>query len=276
MRKRLRFLFPLLGLILVTVAGSGASARTNTWLSTPPTLGFWVVAAPGQSFTAMVRDAAASPRHQPVIATIDAMLARTAQGYAVYVPEGTGQSITSVAATSAELRAALSAALPAAAMPSTEPKDFLPNGFGCNMTSKHYASWCGKYILRGEYCDPDGCTIEDQITTKITVDPGVQISRVVYKSLYSPNHHHFIQIHFEWWTLCYHSAEICGTANTPSFAGTSHGRFLTTSSVDLYGDRLAHAFELWAFFEPTGKWVGNPGRTGTATCAEKPDRACVY
>jgi hypothetical protein len=29
MRKRLRFLFPLLGLILVTATGSGASARTS-------------------------------------------------------------------------------------------------------------------------------------------------------------------------------------------------------------------------------------------------------
>jgi hypothetical protein len=66
------------------------------------------------------------------------------------------------------------------------------------------------------------------------------------------------------------------TANTPSFAGNSSGPFFPTSSVYLYGDRLAHAFELWAFFEPTGKWVGNPGRTGTATCADKPEPACVY
>jgi hypothetical protein len=149
MRKRVRFLSPLLGLILVAVAGSGASASTNSSPSTPQALGFWVVAAPGQSFTAMVRDGAASPGHQPVIATIDAMLARTAQGHAVYVPEGTGQSSASVAATSVQLRAALSAA----AIPATEPKDFLPNGFGCNMAADHYASWCGKYILRGVYCD---------------------------------------------------------------------------------------------------------------------------
>jgi hypothetical protein len=167
---------------------------------------------------------------------------------------GTGPSITSVAATSAELRAALSAA----AMPSTEPKDFLPNGFGCNEASDHYASWCGKYILRGEYCDAEGCTIEDQITTKITVDPGAESSRVVYKSLYVPDHFDFTQIHFEWWTLCFHSAEVCGTGNTPSFAGNSSGPFFPTSSVILYGDRLAHAFDLWAFFEPTGQWYASP------------------
>jgi len=29
-----------------------------------------------------------------------------------------------------------------------------------------------KHILRGEYCDAEGCTIKDQITTKITVDLG--------------------------------------------------------------------------------------------------------
>jgi hypothetical protein len=69
-------------------------------------LGFWAVAAPGQSFTAMVRDAAASPGHQPVIATLDAMLARTAQGYPVYGAEATVQSISSATATNAELRAA--------------------------------------------------------------------------------------------------------------------------------------------------------------------------
>jgi hypothetical protein len=245
MRKRLRFLFSLLGLILVAGAGSDASASTDSSPSTQ-TLGFWVAAAPGESFAAMVRDAAASPRHQPVIAT------------------------------SAELRAALSAALSVAAMPSTEPKDFLPNGFGCNEASDHYASWCGKYILRGEYCDAEGCTIEDQITTKITVDPGAESSRVVYKSLYVPDHFDFTQIHFEWWTLCYHSAEVCGTGNTRSFAGNSSGPFFPTSSVILYGDRLAHAFALWAFFAPTGQWYASRGRTGTATCAEAPDRACVY
>jgi hypothetical protein len=214
MRKCLRFLFPLLGLILVTATGSGASAGTNTSLSTPSTPGFWVVA--------------------------------------------------------------VSAALSAAAMPAVEPKDFPPNGFGCNMASDYYASWCGKYIVRGEYCDPEGCTIKDQITTKITVDPGVETSRVVYQSLYSPDNFDFTQIHFEWWTLCHNSAEVCGTANAPSFTGNASGKFSPTSSVSLYGDRLAHAFELWAFFEPTGQWVGNPGRTGTAACAEEPDRACVY
>lgn len=275
MRKRLRFLFSLLGLILVAGAGSGASASTSSSPSAQ-TPGFWMLAAPGQSFAAMVRDAAASPRHQPVAATLDAMLARTAQGHAVYVPGGPGPSITSVAATSAELRAALSAALSAAATPSIEPKDFLPNGFGCNEASDHYASWCGKYILRGEYCDAEGCTIEDQITTKITVDPGAESSRVVYKSLYVPNHFDFTQIHFEWWTLCFHSAEVCGTGDTRSFAGNSSGPFFPTSSVILYGDRLAHAFALWAFFEPTGQWYASRGRTGTATCAEAPDRACVY
>jgi len=61
-----------------------------------------------------------------------------------------------------------------------QPKDFPPNGFGCNMAAEHYASWCGKYILRGEYCDADGCTIKDEITTRITVDPGVQRTRVFY------------------------------------------------------------------------------------------------
>lgn len=59
MPKRLRFLFSLFGLILVTAAGPGASASTNSSPSTPQTLGFWVVAAPRQSFTAMVPDAAA-------------------------------------------------------------------------------------------------------------------------------------------------------------------------------------------------------------------------
>lgn len=59
MRKRLRFLFSLFGLILVTAAGSGASASTNSSPSTPQTLGGWAPAAPGPAFTAMDRDAAA-------------------------------------------------------------------------------------------------------------------------------------------------------------------------------------------------------------------------
>jgi hypothetical protein len=59
MPKRLRFLFSLLGLILVTAAGPGASASTNSSPSTPQALGFWALAAPRQSFTAMVPDATA-------------------------------------------------------------------------------------------------------------------------------------------------------------------------------------------------------------------------
>jgi hypothetical protein len=75
--------------------------------------------------------------------------------------------------------------------------------------------------------------------------------------------------------MCYASLGICGTGNTNSFPGTSHGTFKPTSNVKLYDSHMAHAFEFWGFFEPTQQWIGNPGRTGTALCGPQSDPICV-
>jgi hypothetical protein len=206
------------------------------------------------------------------------MLKRLNAGHDVYVPEGTRNSVTSVKATPQELRAAVRAARlsRAGSTPKTVPKNFPFNGYGCDVDGPYYSHWCGKYVLDVDYCDPKGCELEDRITAKVTVDPGVKKSRVVYKSLYSPDHRDFTDIHFEWWTLCYGHADVCGHHDTENFKGSSSGTFYPESDVHLYGDRLAHAFELWAYSTQTGEFVGDPGRTGTALCEERPETACVY
>lgn len=270
-----------LPIITAMALATGASASTVNNHQQTGNPSFGVLLTPGQSFTAVVRNAAASPRKQPVAATIEAMLERVAQGRRVYVPEGTRYSIVNVPATRFVLRAALRAAMSAARLRRTPqvlkaPKDWPINGVGCHPTPDHYTAWCGKYIIEGGVCDPSGCPVTDKVTAKTTDNPGVKTSLVSYNSLYSPDNFNFTQIHFEWFTLCYAGLNTCGSGNTNSFPGTSHGTFKPTSNAYLYDSHMAHAFELWGFFEPLQEWVGDPGRTGTALCGPKSNPGCYY
>jgi hypothetical protein len=143
----------------------------------------------------------------------------------------------------------------------TSPSQWPIRGVGCHPTPDHYTAWCGKYIIAGEFCDPNGCTIKDKVTATITDNPGVKTSLVSYNSLYSPDNFDFTQIHFEWFTLCYAGLNICGSGNTNSFPGTSHGTFKPTSNVHLYDSHMAHGLVFWGFFEPLQKWQGDPPTT---------------
>jgi hypothetical protein len=221
------------------------------------------------------------------------MLKRVKQGRVVYIPASAGDSIVNVRAKESELRAVLSGLHSGIKRslsntlhaPITGALELPPiGGYGCNPTPRYYSSWCfeGKSAFRlvGEFCSPEGCKVEDKITSSATVDPAAKTSRVAYNSLYLPDNYDFTQIHFEWWVYCYRNLQPCGNANSPNFPGSSNGRFFPTSTKTLNGDKVAHALRFWGFFEPLQEWIGSPPdgpvRTGTATCDAKPVNTCVY
>ena len=85
-------------------------------------------------------------------------------------------------------------------------------------------------------------------------------------------------IHFEWWTFCFNSEQICGTDNTDNFFGNSSGLFHPTSSRDLHNSRIRHAFTLWAYFVPNNKWQPDDAKTWKGICKPRDANSnqCLY
>jgi hypothetical protein len=131
------------------------------------------------------------------------------------------------------------------------PNEFSRRGGTCNDNR----SWCNlKLELAAEYCNPEGCQQTDRVTARLTVNPGVKRSMVSFTSIYAPDDHSFIEIHFEWWVLCFNVERECGTSNTRSFDGSGSGKFYPDSTIDLYDSRITHGFTLWAYFTRNGSW----------------------
>ena len=112
------------------------------------------------------------------------------------------------------------------------------------------------------------------------MDPGTTVSRVSRTGRYTyqsgdPN---FTMIHFEWWTFCFNSEQICGTDNTDNFFGNSSGLFHPTSSRDLHNSRIRHAFTLWAYFVPNNKWQPDDAKTWKGICKPRDANSnqCLY
>lgn len=257
----------------------GAETRGGTGGATA---GFWVVTNLSESFTAMaVQAAETSPA--AVAPTLRAMVSRVEAGHPVYVPWGNADNIASVRASRAELVQALAAvtanrarvgAAPAAAhIP--PPKEYPVRGAICAKTAKR--AWCNLVLeLAASYCDPEGCKQTDKMTVRITVNPAVETSRASFNALYFPDDHSFAGFHFQWWVLCFAVERECGSANTKSFGGSTHGYFDMKSDGELFHSRVTHAITLWGLFIRNGRYYNDDAKTGTAFCADKPDTYCTY
>jgi hypothetical protein len=290
MRKSARVL-SVIAVVLVTAGLMTAAAPARSVPRAPR--GFWAVTATGQSFADSARQAARSSASQ-VAATITGMIKRVEAGHTVLVPEGNGSDVRMVPATVAELRAALAAigqagsrpdTAPAGKLPMIDPHEFRIRGKGCHPVtwnrSRWWASWCQMpFQIDGQYCDPEGCTTTDVLTTRLLVDPGAKVSRVSRTSLYKYQAHqrHFTDIHIEWWTLCFRKEDVCGNRNTDPFEGNSSGTFNPTSSRVLRNSRIRHGFTLWAFFVPEGKWQPDDAKTWLGYCKPASARSnqCLY
>jgi hypothetical protein len=261
------------------VAAAGAGTHSGT---SADTSGFWVVSNLNESFTAMaVQAAKTSPA--TVVPTLRAMVSRVEEGHPVYVPQGSADNIASVRASRAELVQALAAltakrarvgAVPTAAR-IPPPKEYPVRGAICAKTAKR--AWCNLVLeLAASYCDPEGCQQTDKMTVRITVNPAVETSRASFNALYFPDDHSFAGFHFQWWVLCFAVQRECGSANTKSFGGSTHGYFDMKSDGALYHSRVTHAITLWGLFIRNGRYYNDDAKTGTAFCADKPDTYCTY
>lgn len=293
----------LLALGLVGVSGASSAATSNSRVPSHSATGFWLAAAPGESFKEMVVIAATGGQAQGIGPTIAAMLSRVKRGEPVTIPSGSSGSVVNVPATAAVLKAALQAEQAVAGSrslsqrelpvsPSADPGSWPIFGYGCNPGTHGYFSWCIDKINRrfeivAEKCNPD-CEVKDRIDiTSFTVDPtSTGTTRVRYQALYSPDNGDFIDVHFEWWTLCYRSFTECGHKNTPNFNPNGPGSFNPSPipNRDLHGDYVTFAAILWGYLTKTGQWVGwpassdggKPARTAKAECADRPDDNCYF
>jgi hypothetical protein len=257
---------------------------------------FWLVIRPGESFAEAVRVAALTPGGGRVATAISEMLKQVEAGQVVYVPQGTRRGITSVPATVAELRTALSAARSldarhveaqraVAALPIAP--DTLPpiRGNGCNPVKQGGVTvdttWCDLPLeLEAEACDPEGCEGVDRLNASVQTNPGADGSSSPYTvsntvtTGYPPV---FTDVHINWNTLCYSNGQECGHGTTGNVTLPDSDRMSPTSDVPVWGDKISHSYYLWALLIPNGQNYADDALTGTATCeSESQGNQCFY
>jgi hypothetical protein len=296
----MRKLWRVSGVVAVLAVSALTSAAAPARSAAPGASGFWAVTVPGESFTDSAVQAAGAPGSH-VAATIRGMIRAVEAGKTVLVPEGTGQGVHLVPASVSGLQAAHAAVGLASSRPGTggagelsrlsravdptDPHTFPILGNGCHPVTwrgtRYWASWCKMpFQIDGEFCDVNGCTITDVLKTRLLVDPGTRTSRVSRTSTYryQAGHRRFIEIHIEWWTLCFKNELECGTNNTAKFLGNSSSTFTVSSTRDLHNSRIRHGFTLWAFFTPIGMWRPSSAKTWKGICKPRSSGSnqCLY
>jgi hypothetical protein len=239
---------------------------------------------PGETFAQGVQSAARkSPG--PVTATLRAMLRSEKAGRGVYVPEGRNGTVANIKASRAELAEALAAAQDTAAVtaiprtavsPDTAPNDFPVRGNACGDNR----AWCNLVLqIAADYCNGDTCTLEDELTARLTVNPSVSgTNRVNWNVLYSPDHGDFSGYHYEWYLLKFASETECGTGNTNSYSTSTSSYFDTNCNTMLYDSRNTTAVTYWAYLAPAAQYQSDEAKDGTAVCQTESsgNNWCLY
>jgi hypothetical protein len=275
-----------------TVAGS-ASVSAQAQRRAQPAHEFWLVITPGESFSEAARNAALTSGGGQVTATIEEMLKKVEAGQAVYVPQGTRDSVTSVRATIAQLKSALSASgslysrrvqVRHAAAMSHIMLDPPISGNGCGTINKGGVkvdpTWCNlKLAIDGDDCDPV-CEDVDNLRANVTTNPGALVSSSPYTvtNVVSTGYSSvFTDVHINWNTLCYSNGQECGHGTTGNINPNSSDVMNPTSDSGMWTYRISHSYYLWALFIPNGGSYSSAALTGTATCeAESQGNQCFY
>jgi hypothetical protein len=282
--------------VLALAAGLAAAPQTSALASSPGakthSSGFWVTMTPGSTFAQAV-SAAAQKSPGQVTAGLKRMLQREEAGQAIYIPETKNGILVNVKASRADLTGALAAikktaattaavagtaqtAVPAAGPAvSGAPSTWPVRGEACGSNR----AWCDLvYVLDLDECDPS-CTLEDQLTARLTVNPSASgTNRVNWNVLYSPDNGDFDGYHFEWYFLKYAAETECGTGNTGSWSTSNSGYFDTTCNVVLWDSRNTTAVVFWGHIAASDGWVNDWAKDGTALCQPESsgNTYCVY
>lgn len=214
------------------------------------------------------------------------MLHRQEAGQGVYIPESKNGAISHVKASHADLTKALAAAEKASTAAGNTDAAVSPAASASQSTWPVRGNACGNnrawcnlvYILDADYC-ASTCTLEDELTARLTVNPSASgVNRVDWNVLYSPDHGDFDGYHFQWFFLKYASETECGTDNTGSWSTSTSNSFYTYCNTTLYNSRNTTAVEFWAHLVPTDQYIGDQAKDGTAVCQPESsgNTYCLY
>lgn len=278
-RRNVVVLSAALALLAGVAAATPASAQANA-SGNARSRCFWLVMTPGESFTQAASQAARTSGGQ-VAPTLREMTLRLEAGNGVYIPEGTGSGITLIRASAADLAQAQAAVAQvrtngeygSSASPALTPEEYPVRGAACD---NNYA-WCNLVLqVAADYCE-ETCTLEDEITARLKVNPGAnEVSTVSFTSIYSPNNGDFEDIHFDWYTMVFAGQGVCGSDSTETYSPNGSAEFFALCNTQSYNSRLSHAFTLWAYLIPTASYVPDHAKTGICIGRAAPDANCVY
>jgi hypothetical protein len=267
----------MLAVALALAAGTAAAAPASAHASPAAAGGnagsFWITMTPGETFA---QAAAIAARKSPgrVDAALRGMLRSEEAGRIVRIPQGRGGRVVNAPASRADLAGALAAA--EGASPESTPSGWPVRGNACGDNR----AWCNLVLqIAADECDGNTCTLEDELTARLTVNPSVSgANRVNWNVLYSPDHGDFAGYHFEWYVLEFASETQCGTGNTDSYSTSTSGNFTTNCNTMLYDSRNTTAVQYWAYLSPAAQYQSDQAKDGTAICQTESsgNNYCLY
>jgi hypothetical protein len=242
---------------------------------------FWVSVSPDQTFQQSVVDyVQQNPASQAgVVSTLESMRTNLEAGQDVNVPDAvtSADGLDEVNGALASLATPLtgtSAPMSPAASASIDPAGFALKG--SPVDELYWEMDQGTFYMKGEYCDPTGCTLTDKITAGVRTDPGAATSKFSATLSYFPNNRHYSKVHFDTWALCHYSLDQCGMDPNPqTITNKSSYTWYLSSNYRVRGAYLSHAFRLWGYFGPSGMWDYTSAKTDRALCARH-DNVCKY
>lgn len=140
-------------------------------------------------------------------------------------------------------------------------------------------SWTFNLYLYGEFCDTQGCTLEDEIKQRWTIDGGATSDRFAFVSVYSPDHTGgFHNVYVNAYNNC--AAEqynACGARQYPPAGDPRNGKGSGSFSVShssTAGSYQNDEVDLYGSYTPSGTVDYDAAITGRAKCPKS--GACVF
>lgn len=153
------------------------------------------------------------------------------------------------------------------------PGDWPVGGNPCYLASSGYTTWCNMQLVIA--IGNSLGVLTDEITVRITVNPGASKSKVSYTSIYSPNGGHFSQVHIDTYGLCYISREVCSDEIDGINPNSSSTLYPLTPSMRGHQAGLAFTLSGYCAICTGYKYATYSRRTGMTTC-NRTNNNCYY